>query len=208
MSSDSRRARYGVAWLGERAVAGLAVTIAALLVSSIGVASSRTNNAGAGVSSATVHCARFVELWAPRVRNNEFTDELLAADGYPEEILAEGFHDLPPAQRRVLIDCLFYELDRTEPHKATDELEGYAKYMLYLLVFDKDNLPEPVVHEFPDSVEISGDSIEVPQPPYHDPKELEAEIEPVQPIGEARTETITVQPPFLQPPVEMDHPDG
>jgi hypothetical protein len=89
-------------------------------------------------------CGRFVALWAPRVRDASFMDALRATDGYPAEILAEGYHAFDEPVKRALIDCLHEQLilDEPLPPDATAEDVAWMRDMLYKLIFDKANLPE------------------------------------------------------------------
>ena len=87
-------------------------------------------------------CGRFVGLWEPRVSDAEFVEALRAVDGYPADILAEGFHAFDESARRMLIDCLYNQLNLADPlpPTATAAEIQWFKDMLYKLIFDKASL--------------------------------------------------------------------
>lgn len=91
-------------------------------------------------------CSRFVGLWAPRVQDDEWVNALRATEGYPAEIVGEGFHALDEGNKRALIDCLHQYLLTVEPLPADTTATDveYYKDLLYKLIFDKTSITDPI----------------------------------------------------------------
>jgi hypothetical protein len=91
-------------------------------------------------------CSRFVGLWAPRVQDDTYVNALRATEGYPAEIIAEGFHALDEGNKRALVDCLHQYLLTVEPLPAdsTTADVDYYKDLLYKLIFDKTSITDPI----------------------------------------------------------------
>ena len=109
---------------------------------------------------------RFIQLWKPRVYSDTFYQDYFAYDGYPPEILAEGFHSMTNVQQHYLADQLWEAIKADRP--TDPELDTDARQVIYEFVFDKDKQAHPAdPRKYDDSDSTSrslGEDISQPLP--------------------------------------------
>ena len=86
-----------------------------------------------GVSASTEDCLRFVSLWSPRVADSAWLEGFLAAGALPDDIAAEGFHELDDATQGWLVAALATDLAITDVQTQST---------LALVIFGQDELNE------------------------------------------------------------------